>query len=627
MVLAPPSVRPGKGEYKVVNDLPLADMPTWLVEMCKKKEPPPDVDQGDDVTAEAPKLRAALAVIPNDDLGWEDWNTIAMALWGATGGSKEGRDLLHTWSKKSGKYNEATTDEKWAKLTSCPPQRIGAGTIFWHASEADPSWEARFVNGNAEPVDLWNVFPLPPLPTGVLPKVIEDYARAKGRLMGCDPAGLAMAALTVCAAAIPDKVQLQVKRYDSWKESARFWTALVGPPSTKKTPAINEAKRPFAQLNRDMVRANLVEKQKYDALTKEEKKSTAPPKQPCILVEDVTTEAMQEVFRDSEDGVLVLRDELSGWFGSMDRYNGSRGAMADRGFWLTAWNGGGSSFHRIGRGTGYMSNVSASLLGGIQPDAMRQIIDDTVDDGLIQRITPVVLRTATVGVDEPTAEAEHLYSDLVSRLRNTSTPLFCPVTFDAGAMKIREALEQKHLDLMSCEAINKRLAAHIGKYDGIFARLCLTFHCIESRDPEVGSTVTADTAKRAADFLHGFLLPHALSFYASVVGMTDDHDHVTELADYILAHNLDKVTNREVMRGSRHLRRLDRQEIESVCFQLDSLCWLTRVPGRRHDSPAEWKVNPKVHTKYAGRGRQQRERRQHDKEMIAQLFGTVDTVP
>jgi hypothetical protein len=47
---------------------------------------------------------------------------------------------------------------------------------------------------------------------------------------------------------------------------------------------------------------------------------------------------------------------------------------------------------------------------------------------------------------------------------------------------IREKLEQKHIELMDYEIINRKLAAHVGKYDGIFARLCLLWHCIEDVD-------------------------------------------------------------------------------------------------------------------------------------------------
>ena len=46
-------------------------------------------------------------------------------------------------------------------------------------------------------------------------------------------------------------------------------------------------------------------------------------------------------------------------------------------------------------------------------------------------------------------------------------------------------------------------------------------------------------------FLHGFLLPHALAFYTGVLGLTNDHDRLANVADYILAHKLERITNRE----------------------------------------------------------------------------------
>ena len=51
--------------------------------------------------------------------------------------------------------------------------------------------------------------------------------------------------------------------------------------------------------------------------------------------------------------------------------------------------------------------------------------------------------------------------------------------------------------MMACETINKKLAAHIGKYDGIFARLCLLWHCIESADGDLPAYVSEATARAA----------------------------------------------------------------------------------------------------------------------------------
>ena len=103
------------------------------------------------------------------------------------------------------------------------------------------------------------------------------------------------------------------------------------------------------------------------------------------------------------------------------------------------------------------------------------------------------------------------YGDLVRRLYALGRPEL--LFFDDGAQAIRRALEQKHLELMALGAIHRKLAAHIGKYDGVFARLCVIWHCIEHADERLPSEVTEETAHRVARVMHGSL-PHALAFYA-----------------------------------------------------------------------------------------------------------------
>ena len=474
-----------------------------------------------------------------------------------------------------------------------------------------------YAEPSTAPVDLWNKFETPQLPTGLLPAAIEKYAFEKGKLMGADPAGLAMAALTVCAAAVPDHVKLKVKRHDSWMESTRQWTGLVGDPSSKKSPIIYQTKKPLARIDTDMWRTYSTAKARWDALSRDEKRTTPAPRQTRIMVEDTTIEALQEILRDSPDGVLCVRDELSGWFGSMDKYAGHRGAAADRGFWLQAYNGGSYAYNRISRGAGLIENMSASLLGGIQPEPMREIADGTVDDGLIQRIIPVMLAPATMGTDAPTSDAEACYGKLVEHLHKIEKP-FDDLMLDDGAMQIREQLEQKHLDLMACRAFNRKLAAHIGKYDGIFARLCLLWHCIESSGRELEGVVSVSTAQRVANFLHDFLLPHALAFYTSVFGLSDDNERLMDVAGYILAHKVETVTNRVIQRSTKILRRLKARDVEDVLHQLDALGWVNRVQVARMRWP-RWNVNPEVHRLFRERAEQEAARRQRDREMIIAL--------
>ena len=96
----------------------------------------------------------------------------------------------------AGKIGGCETIEKTAELYRQRQQaRAGQEEQARHAeAAADP----------ADPVDLWAKFDPPPLPRGLLPKVIEDFAFDRGRTMGGDVAGIAVGALVVCAAAIPD---------------------------------------------------------------------------------------------------------------------------------------------------------------------------------------------------------------------------------------------------------------------------------------------------------------------------------------------------------------------------------------------------------------------------------------
>ncbi len=450
--------------------------------------------------------------------------------------------------------------------------------------------------------------------------------------MGADPGGIAAAALTVCAAAIPDRIKLQVKQYDEgWTESARLWVALIGSPSTKKSPILSAAAKPLIRQDRLLWREYASQMSEYARLSADERKSSEPPKQRRLRIEDTTIEAAQEVLKDSPDGPLCLQDELSGWFGSMDKYAGNRGAAKDRGFWLQSFNGGPYAINRIGRGPGMIDNLSICMLGGIQPDPVRKLAAESVDDGLLQRIFPIVLRPAVLGRDEPAPDIGRRYEALVYRLIALEPPrqggirdpanARCDVLrFDEGAHTVRRELEPKHLDLMATETVNRKLAAHFGKYDGLFARLCVVWHCIENAGTDrLPKIVGQDTAQRVAAFLHQFLLPHAVAFHAGVLGLSDDHDRLIAVAAYILAHKLETVTGRDVQRGDRTMRAMDRQETQSILEKLEAFGWLEQVPMPRNGTAPRWTVRPSVHQMFEERGMREARRRDHARRIIADL--------
>ncbi|RVK93823.1 DUF3987 domain-containing protein [Sinorhizobium meliloti] len=532
----------------------------------------------------------------------------------------ETRDPIKDFERMWSKFGAPHAEEREAA------NRVSSGLMAKFATKNQVPTAA---NDNApptaespRPVDPWAQRKHPSLPTGLLPKVIEEYAVSQAEIMGVDAGGIAAAALAVCAAAIPDTITLRVKRHDDWEEAPRLWVALIGNPSAKKSPIISAATRPLRAIDDDMVRSYLDEKRAYDALDKAGKSEKPTPKQMRARIEDVTVEAAQEILRDSRNGVLLIRDELSGWFGSMEKYGSGKGAAADRSFWLQAFNGGSYSVNRVGRGVVAIDNLSVSMLGGIQPEPIRRIAADAADDGLLQRLFPICLGSSSVGLDVPPAAAVGQYSGLVRRLNGLQRPVQgglaeTSLKFDSAAQDLRHELSERHHEMQtSWEILNKKLAAHIGKYDGLFARLCVVFHCIESTSPRPASVIPFDTARRVADFLHEFLFPHALAFYQNVLGLSDRHDAVLATAGWILTHKPEKITVRDVRRGDRTMRDLDDDQAAEVLRKLDAMSWLDPLPQVRKDS-VSYAVIPAVYEEFELRAAKEKERRERVRELIA----------
>jgi hypothetical protein len=467
-----------------------------------------------------------------------------------------------------------------------------------------------------KPVDLWKKLEAPTLPKGLLPKVIEQFAFTQAELMGCDPAGLAMGALTVCCAVIPDSIKIQVKKHDiRWKESTRIWTAYAGPPSVQKSPIMDRVTEPLNRIDGQLSARYRDELAAYEAMDRDAKREAEKPKHERVRFEDVTPEAAQPILRDSEHGVLLVRDELSGWFGSIDKYSGTRGGGMDRGFWLQAFNGKHYSWDRVGRGSGNIPNLSINVLGGIQEEPLRKLVNDGVDDGLIQRLFILMLREAVLGLDEPLPRDQ--YDTLIDRLyvlRDRHE--WYERHFSDEAQKVRRQLEEQHLTLAKgYERINKKLAAHIGKYKGLFARLCLLWHTIENHDEKWPIDVDVDVAERVKQFMNEYLLKHAIAFYIGLMGMSDQHDRLLAVAGYILAHNLKTLTPRDIQRGDRTMRGLERRDTDRICEQLEAFGWLMREMGRRY-SDVRWIVNPEVHRVFAAKAAEEREQRQRERDEI-----------
>ena len=118
-----------------------------------------------------------------------------------------------------------------------------------------------------------------------------------------------------------------------------------------------------------------------------EPESLSEPTERRYIINDSTVEKVGELLNQNPRGLLLFRDELTGWLRSLDR----EGREGDRAFYLEAWAGTEDfTYDRIGRGTLHIKRVTLSILGSIQPGPLASYLRYTLadghgDDGLLQR--------------------------------------------------------------------------------------------------------------------------------------------------------------------------------------------------------------------------------------------------
>jgi hypothetical protein len=152
--------------------------------------------------------------------------------------------------------------------------------------------------------------------------------------------------------------------------------------------------------------------------------------------------------------------------------------------------------------------------------------------------------------------------------------------------------------------------------------VCALALCIEhASDFNSSEEISERTAQRVEAFMHGFLLRHAFTFYANLLGLSDDHDRLVAVAGYILAHKLEKIVPRDVQRGDRTMRKLTRRDTDQIFEQLEAFGWLIRQEGKKRGSVA-WEVNARVHELFNERAALEEARRLKVRKIMANLAQT-----
>ena len=239
----------------------------------------------------------------------------------------------------------------------------------------------------------------------------------------------------------------------------------------------------------------------------------------------------------------------------------------------------------------------------------------------MQRLFTIVLKAASVGIDEERPDATGRYETLIERLRllpatgatfgQAVRQESATLHFDSDAQRIRQRVEECYFDrARAIETTNRKLAAHVIKYNGLFARLCLIWHCVENVSTGMlPLAISASIAERVERFLDGFLFHHAVAFHARILGLSDNHDQLMKIASFILSRHLETLKASIIHRGTGSLRAMNRVEIHQVMQQMESYGWVEPVQSKRRPFLTHWAVKPRVHELFEQQAREERQNR------------------
>ena len=384
----------------------------------------------------------------------------------------------------------------------------------------------------------------------MLPGSIHDYVKDVAyRMDNTSPDYVAVAFIALVAGVVGARVAVQPKENDSgWIEVPTIWAAAVGRPSAKKSPALSEVlsllKPAQARFNKEHQEALLkfAAEKKYHSITEKaaEKKAQAlarnedtskeailealtsidtfeltEPVKRDVVINDATAEALAVRLSTNPFGILLCRDELTGWLAQMSREDRAH----ERAFYLEGFSAKNMSYsqERIMRDNIKLERVVVSILGGIQPSKLLPLLssrkEGNGDDGLLERFQLAIYpdNEEVKLVDKsPDKSAKKRAKDVIMSIADIADPTggeskvycFTPAAQALYNQKYTEIIEELKCSDDSWQAV-------LGKHQTLLAKLALIIQLIDDAN-SVG--ISLESLQKSLLWLD-YLQSHAKRIY------------------------------------------------------------------------------------------------------------------
>jgi hypothetical protein len=492
-------------------------------------------------------------------------------------------------------------------LTAHPHHR---DDIIQVVANAKPDEPAPPIEAN-EPADDWGPMRLgalprvEPFPLDVLPLVARQLAEAAARSISCPVDFPAAAILAVASGVIGRSACLLIK--PGYFASASLYLALVGGPSSGKSPALRAALAPVWSISENLYdewRRDMEKNKKSKAFIKEHEKARkelelsdepegtvtngdagcggAEQEKPVnpdkgreksilrrVVTTDPTTEALGPILAQNPRAMIVAPDELTKWVLSMDQYKGGKGG--DRPFYLSAWNGEPVYVDRAKNKQEpiVVPHPFLTVAGGLTPDMISALPEGHGrDDGFIPRLLfaypdRIARGYSEQGIpDDMAAEWKRMVESLWFRpmrdLEGRPAPWVVKMTTKAA--QAWSVWCQAHYAEQEADDFLDSFEGVWGKLEFYAARLALILHLMElANDPTRQAPDDPPDLKlqtlQAAFRLVAYFKSHALRVHTAIGGRCDNGgDEVQMLVRWIRRNELAEFSERDVTRNLRRFR-------------------------------------------------------------------------
>lgn len=447
-----------------------------------------------------------------------------------------------------------------------------------------------------------------PFPIVSLPQPLCDFVREGSLAIGCDPSYVALPALACLAACIGNARAIMLKR--TWLEYPIVWTATVGSSGTLKSPALELSLKYLREIDENRYQRHLElevaheeDLLRYEAKLRDWKNNPEGdlPHKPCglelerLLCSDTTVEAIASMLSHSPRGLLLYRDELSGWLCSFDAYKRSQGS--DVAHWLEFHRGGSIHIDRkSGPRAGHRINrASVSIAGTIQLQVLERCLGkEHFENGLAPRLllampnrvskrwTETELTSTT---DQRMSNLFHHLSMLEFAEKDHSKPTPVVRGLTNSGKEVWVDFYNTHAE--ETTSLPDKTGAVWSKLEGYAARLALVIHEIRiaAGDPtiETKNSIDANSIRQSVELVKWFG-HESRRIYEILAEDTDTREH-QNLVDWIRQRGgrvtaTETMTLRKYRESSKHAESALQALVENGLGH-----WESREPTSRGGRP------------------------------------------